>query len=91
MVKSFAENIMVQVDEAKRFRGLGRVEMEGSGAKKSWKLMFPRLIPSPFYTRRCLCARAGTRPAAGFPTRCRGHRCYTALPTNYGGSDGRDR
>lgn len=29
MVKSFAENIMVLVDEAKRFRGLGRVEMEG--------------------------------------------------------------
>jgi len=36
----------------------------------SWMLMFPRLIPSPFYTRRCLCAQAGTWPAARFPTRC---------------------
>ena len=44
-------------------------------------LRFPRLIPSPFYMGWCLCIETDTRPAAGIPLRCHGHRHCVVLPT----------
>jgi len=54
-------------------------------------LRFQRLIPSPFYTRWCLCIQAGSLLATRLPMYCHGHRRCMVLPTSYGGQDGRGR
>ena len=77
----------------KWFRGLERVESELRELKSEGELddENSEAHPPPFYTRLCLCIETGTRPAAGIPLWCYGHRHCIVLPTSCGGRDGHQR
>ena len=77
----------------KWFRGLERVESEWRELKSEGELddENSEAHPPPFYTRLCLCIETGTRPAAGLPLWCYGHRHCIVLPTGCGWRDGHQR